>query len=154
MSDDLLNEWNSCVKCLFLSSEKKITLLPATPTLLNLPLVTVVLYVLINTFFSRLHFIWYRKFAPCRPRPLPTSFFAYFSSSLTSFCHSFPPSWLIPKTNARTYKELAVYKIIYACSPRCTHTRYILLYAIRDTIMCKGTQKYFSLLNARDVLIH
>ena len=114
MSDDLLNEWNSYVKCLFLSSEKKITLLPATPTLLTLPLVTVVLYVLINTFFSRLHFIWYRKFAPCRPRPLPTSFFAYFSSSLTSFL-PFVSSFLTNSKNECTDIQRACRLQNYLC---------------------------------------
>ena len=72
--NDILNEWKRIVKCLFPSQEKKITHHLTTPTLLTLPLVTIVLYVLFDTFFSRLHFIWYRKFAPCRPRPFSNLF--------------------------------------------------------------------------------
>ena len=72
--NDILNEWKRIVKCLFPSQEKKITHHLTTPTLLTLPLVTIVLYVLFDTFFSRLHFIWYRKFAPRRPRPFSNLF--------------------------------------------------------------------------------
>ena len=129
MSDDLLNEWNSYVKCLFLSSEKKITLLPATPTLLTLPLVTVVLYVLINTFFSRLHFIWYRKFAPCRPRPFSNLFHLHISPlSWLLFCYSFPPfsstNSKIECTNTLTLNRLHKYSDVL--TKMDAHETYIL----------------------------
>ena len=90
--DDILNEWIKIIKCLFLRKKKKITHHLTTPTLLTLPLVTIVLYVLINTFFSRLHFIWYRKFAPCRPRPFTNLFHLHISLlRWLLFCYSFPP---------------------------------------------------------------
>ena len=130
---------------------KKITIHPTTPTLLTLPPVTIVLYVLLDAFFSYTQLL--RKICPMPPTPLwqPLSYtFLFF---FDFFCHSIPPSSSpIPKSNARTHTNISFYNI-YTCSPKCTYTRYILLNAIRNTLMCKGRQKYFSLLSAGEVLV-
>ena len=109
----LMNE-RKILNAFSLRKKKKITHHLTTPSMLTLPLVTIVLYVLINTFFSRLHFIWYRKFAPCRPRPFSNLFHLHISPlSWLLFCYSFPPfsstNSKIECTNTLTLNRLHKY---------------------------------------------
>ena len=109
----LMNE-RKILNAFSLRKKKKITHHLTTPSMLTLPLVTIVLYVLINTFFSRLHFIWYRKFAPCRPRPFSNLFRLHISLlRWLLFCYSFPPfsstNSKIECTNTLTLNRLHKY---------------------------------------------